>query len=203
MQKPEEETFIRAYENAVSDDCCDAIISYFEWCLKNNRTWERPEDGIQKSDSSCTLNPGSMRENSTSEAIEYHWGNAGQMLSEFNSAFWDTYYPRYREEFSTLKMYSKHTIFTYKVQKTYPMEGYHSWHCEQDNRNYAQRILTYNLYLNDIYEGGETEFLWQKLRIPARKGTLAIFPTGFTHTHRGNPPLDGIKYLLTGWIELI
>ena len=28
---------------------------------------------------------------------------------------------------------------------------------------------------------------------------LLIFPASFTHTHRGNPPLGGSKYIATSW----
>jgi hypothetical protein len=28
-----------------------------------------------------------------------------------------------------------------------------------------------------------------------------VFPSGYTHTHRGNPPLSGEKIILTGWLE--
>ena len=57
------------------------------------------------------------------------------------------------------------------------------------------------LYLNSVTEGGETEFLYQKRRIKPQQGRLLIFPAGFTHTHRGNPPLSGNKYILTSWVE--
>ena len=50
-------------------------------------------------------------------------------------------------------------------------------------------------------EGGETEFLYQSLRVSPKKGTVIIWPSGYYHTHRGNPPLSGVKYLATGWLE--
>jgi len=39
------------------------------------------------------------------------------------------------------------------------------------------------------------------MRVKPKKGRLILFPAGFTHTHRGNPPLDGEKYIITGWVE--
>ena len=57
------------------------------------------------------------------------------------------------------------------------------------------------IYLNDVEEGGETEFLYQKIRIKPKSNMGLIWPGGFTHTHRGNPPLSGTKYILTGWIS--
>ena len=65
------------------------------------------------------------------------------------------------------------------------------------------RILTWTLYLNDVNEGGETEFLHQSLRIKPKQGTIVVWPAGFTHIHRGNPPLSGEKYIVTGWVEVV
>ena len=30
-------------------------------------------------------------------------------------------------------------------------------------------------------------------------GDVLMFPAAYTHTHRGNPPLGGNKYLATSW----
>ena len=57
------------------------------------------------------------------------------------------------------------------------------------------------VYLNDVKEGGETEFQYQKLRVKPKRGTVLIWPGGFTHLHRGNPPLSGDKYIATGWYQ--
>lgn len=89
----------------------------------------------------------------------------------------------------------------YKLQRTRPSEGYHVWHCENNSSLYKGRCLSWILYLNDIEEGGETEFLYLSKRVKPKAGRLIIFPAGFTHTHRGNPPLSGTKYIATGWIE--
>lgn len=82
--------------------------------------------------------------------------------------------------------------------------GYPYWHCELYPRDPGcetlHRHLLWTLYLNDEFGAGETEFLIQQRKITPRTGSLLIAPTAFTHTHRGNRPLHGDKYIATGWI---
>jgi hypothetical protein len=82
--------------------------------------------------------------------------------------------------------------------------GYPYWHCELYPRDPAgetlHRHLLWTLYLNDEFEAGETEFLFQDRRIAPRTGSLLIAPTAFTHTHRGNRPQGGDKFIATSWI---
>jgi hypothetical protein len=189
------EDFIRVYDNAVSREFCKGIIEYFEWCIENNKVWSRSEAGHVKKDLSTALNPQNFWE------IDFAFEHLSGYINEFNDVFWNQAYKSYCEEFSTLNDVQKHSIFTYKVQKTQPGGGYHVWHCEQDSTERSRRIGTYILYLNDIVEGGETEFLYQSSRVSAKEGRLCIFPSSYTHTHRGNPPLKGNKYIMTGWIE--
>ena len=88
-----------------------------------------------------------------------------------------------------------------KMQKTPIGGGYHVWHWESSGRATSNRLLNYQIFLNDVEEGGETEFLYLHRREKAREGTLLIYPGNFTHTHRGNPPISNEKYIINGWIE--
>lgn len=82
--------------------------------------------------------------------------------------------------------------------------GYPYWHSEispkADNDDNLHRVLLWTIYLNDDFSEGETEFLHQQRRIAPRTGSLLIAPGGFTHTHRGNMPRGGNKYIATSWI---
>ena len=80
-------------------------------------------------------------------------------------------------------------------------QGYHIFHMDQGSHSpsvYRQLILMY--YLNDVNEGGETEFYHQKIKIKPKQGRLVIFPAAFTHMHRGNPVISNKKYILNSWI---
>ncbi|WNH54073.1 2OG-Fe(II) oxygenase [Stenotrophomonas oahuensis] len=82
--------------------------------------------------------------------------------------------------------------------------GYPYWHCELYPRDPAgetlHRHLLWTLYLNDDFQAGETEFMFQERKIAPRTGSLLIAPTAFTHTHRGNRPEGGDKFIATSWI---
>ena len=81
-------------------------------------------------------------------------------------------------------------------------EGYHNWHCEHSAMiKDRMTLLAFMVYLNDVDEGGETEFLYQHVRIKPEEGKFTICPTAWTHAHRGNPPLNGTKYIATAWVE--
>lgn len=58
------------------------------------------------------------------------------------------------------------------------------------------RVITAQWYLNDVAEGGETEFPWQGVAVQPREGRLMLAPVGWTYLHRGAPPRSGPKYIL-------
>lgn len=89
----------------------------------------------------------------------------------------------------------------YNIQKYEPDFSYKKWHIEDPGprEGKLQRHLTFMTYLNDIEEGGETEFLCQDLDVQPKKGLTLIWPAGWTHPHRGRPAPNETKYIATGW----
>ncbi|NBO29858.1 2OG-Fe(II) oxygenase [bacterium] len=84
-------------------------------------------------------------------------------------------------------------------------KGYHLWHCERNDASYpaGSRMLVFMTYLNNVGLGGETEFLYQKIKIKPVKGLTLIWPPDWTHTHRGVTAPYEEKYIVTGWFNYI
>jgi len=77
-------------------------------------------------------------------------------------------------------------------------EGFNYYHYERDDLSTCSRNLVFMTYLNDVEDGG-TQFKYQNLITPAKKGLTLIWPTDFTHTHRGVISQTKEKYIVTGW----
>jgi len=188
--------FIGVYEEAYSSTFCEDAIAMFEWAKTSGLILRRNqlEPGMDKvrKDDECVF------------AFEFDMMHSKKHITKtFIDVFWSQIYPKYNDDFEAALSGSSgaHTMYTVKAQKTLPGQGYHVWHYEGATRETAHRLLTWILYLNDVEEGGETEFLYYRRRIKPKQGTFVLFPGALTHTHRGNPPLSGEKYILTGLVE--
>ena len=89
----------------------------------------------------------------------------------------------------------------FNIQHYKPGEGYLNWHSERSVHLTHQRALTFMTYLNDVEDGGGTEFKYHGLRHNAKKGKTLIWPSDFTHTHRGQKSETQEKYITTGWFN--
>ena len=89
----------------------------------------------------------------------------------------------------------------FNIQHYAPNEGYRMWHCERSTSQSLQRALAWMTYLNDVDDGGETEFHWQQLKVKPVKGKTLVWPTDFTHLHRGITSPTQHKYIITGWFN--
>ncbi len=110
----------------------------------------------------------------------------------------------YLEMFSVLGK-SSFRCHDLKIKKIDPGAGFHSWHFENGSVTSSGRLFVIQAFLNTIEEGGETEFLYQNRREKAIAGDVLMFPASYTHTHRGNTPINQTKYIATswGWVQTI
>jgi len=199
--------FIKVYPYAMEKDYCETVIKNFEEVNNKTLTWTRQESenvhpNLKKDTSyELTIGIGNIVAGNC-DARELFRINQN-LASDFHD-FFKPVFTAYLEEFGILTSPSvKLSVSHVKVQKTKPGEGYHAWHCEDLALDSCDRILAFSCYLNDDFEGGETEYLYAEQRIPAQQGTVCIFPANFCYAHRGNPPIKGTKYILTGWVELV
>jgi hypothetical protein len=182
--------FIGIYENLLNKEECNNIIKLFENDLQDKiggfGDKQFTKDKMERNDY---------------QNFYKSDDKANLIVSKINEAL-EKSINLYAEEFWIVKQLQA-TSLDIKLQKTPPRGGYHVWHCEQDRKRNESRILAWTVYLNDIPSGeGETEFLWQGLRVQPKAGTVSIFPAAFTHTHRGNPVYSCNKYIATGWYTL-
>lgn len=188
------ENFVGVWENHMPKFVCDKVIDKFESLLdqsSNNYDSSNPSVTMEGTDQFPNKNLGRK---DLSMMFNHHAMDESNEINQYlHSCFLD-----YIREYGQLNQ-TPLISTDIKVQKTSPTGGYHVWHSENAGYMMAQRVLVWILYLNDIEEGGETEFLYQSMRIKPSKGTCIIWPSGFTHVHRGNAPLKENKYIATGW----
>jgi len=104
----------------------------------------------------------------------------------------------YEKQYKVLKEVTSYSIIENpRIQYYKKGWGFKKWHNER--ASHLNRMLVWMVYLNDVEDGG-TEFKYQKLKIPAKKGLFLMWPSDFTHTHRGIISHTKEKYILTGWL---
>jgi len=91
------------------------------------------------------------------------------------------------------------------IQHYEPGQGFHGWHSERASADYpsVSRMLVFMTYLNDVTDGGETEFQHQKLKIRPEKGLTIIWPSDWMFMHRGITSHTQPKTIVTGWFNFL
>ena len=183
--------FIEVYSNSVPDSLIDRLIS------KVDLDHEVAKDGGSDNIYSWGLGETQFSSKLLREDFQVFLLEADPELCH---EVLDTITPYVKAYASKYSMGMEGLTLQYvKVQKTPEYGGYSFWHSEQGKSPSNTRALSWVLYLNDIEEAGETEFIFQQVRQKPVKGELVVFPAGLTHVHRGNPPVGATKYIATGW----
>ena len=102
----------------------------------------------------------------------------------------------YRAEFPQLDYIDNGLEFSpWRFKHFPPTYAFDRWHSEH-NLQVADRVLCIILYLSDNECG--TEFMHDSTVIESRMGRAVVFPTFWTHTHRGQlDPLGLDRYIMS------
>lgn len=187
--------FIGVYDNYITEKECNTAIELYENQNKFNRTLNRQilenTPVSEKQDQQYFMN----RNN-----INVWWEELKSMMINYDLA-WN----HYAQSTGAMPAYDNQNFYftNLKIQKTLPTEGYHVWHIEHGRGyDFECRAFVFSIYLNDVEDGGETEFLHFSKRVKPKTGRIVIWPAAFPYLHRGNPPLSGEKYILTSWMNI-
>ena len=182
--------FIEVYPDLLSVNKCNTIIEGMDKILDNRVT-----PYMQKH---------SVADSRVDEALfaEHDFQDAHAMVNDTITRAIELYV----EKYSIIDTRNSRVIYPFstwsvKLQKTPIGGGFHSWHSEVAGNNDTDRVLAWTLYLNSFEGEAETEFLMQHRRINPVAGSVGIWPSAWTHTHRGNPPYSKNKYIATGWFS--
>lgn len=175
------EDWIKVYDDAIPSDFCDECMSLFT------------DDTIQK---------GQFKE-TWRRCIEISGIDTTRIWDKLKQIITDNFV-RYRNETSTNILYNANMIeapsaYRYDVNSEAP----NYFHLHSDNWNYptSTRQLSIILYLNDVEEGGATNFCDLDISVKPKKGRILLFPPFYNYMHTGESPISNSKYIIVTWIH--
>ena len=170
---------------------CDDIIKFFE----KNETLQKQGRTIigintkHKKTKDITIEPNKLME-PDHEVFKIY-------LQQLHDCYMD-----YKDQWPFLdKFLKKIHIPPFNIQKYSPGDHYSHLHSERTSLSSLHRIFAFMTYLNDVDDGGTTDFEYYKLKIKPEKGKTLIWPSEWTHAHSGSVLKSGSKYIITGWLH--
>jgi len=173
----------------ISDKICDDLIQLF----RSNKENQAP--GIVGPSLKIEL------DQKASTEIAFHPDYDHPSFIEYKKSL-EQIIHNYEDKYPEVKNFDKFgMIESPQIQHYKPGEGFKIWHCEREGKK-ENRCLVFMTFLNTVSKGG-THFKYQDLTVPAEKGLTLMWPTDFTHTHKGQVNKKFEKYILTGWLGYI
>lgn len=180
------QSFIYEVHHALSQKICDGIVERFEAAGEHHYQGRigqaQTEDRSVKKSTDMTVSDKA----DWKDVDSIFFRSLGAALNQVRDRF-----PFFKGRFKDMG---------YAIQRTDP-GGYYHWHIDGGSHEFAYRQLVAVWYLNDVGgPGGETEFLFQQVKVKPEAGKLVLFPPFWTHEHRGVTLEQGVKYIATTWV---
>ena len=194
-----ESSYIKTYSNVFDAGLCKELIDTYE------KLWREQEEQIKKM-SLCYAEDGTktcgacncqrldiMQHHEFKEPFKIVMGGLQGVLTQYKHdiQLHPSQWPdKYGYEHLRIKRY-----LCDEVQQ-------HDYHTDVNNIESTKRFLAIVCYLNDDFEGGETEFPKFGLRVKPEAGTILLFPCTWSYLHRGSPSKNGYaKYMMGSFLN--
>jgi hypothetical protein len=178
--------YVRCYENALPRDFCDRLIAAFRQSsplhVQRDREWRAGLDASAWTE--LDLTP-----------------LADAALKEFFRAHIAEYLERYNRDVGLrIAIPASPLIAELRLKRYRPGAG-QEFQLHFDSINaVANRYLVFLWYLNDVAEGGETEFPDLGIKVQPLAGRLLMFPPYWMYQHAGLPPRSNDKFILSTYL---
>jgi prolyl 4-hydroxylase len=198
LKKDELSEFGKTYQphfigswNIENDDLCKEIINYFE---ENKKLHQKGAIGLgvdqaKKKTTDISINPNDLKNDKFKCFNNY--------INELHKCFVD-----YQDQWPFMKGRIKNVdIGAFNIQKYSKGDHFSEVHTERSDLQNSERIFAWMTYLNDVDDGGKTNFAHYDIKIKPEIGKTLIWPAEWTHAHSGEILNNGEKYIITGWMN--
>tara|TARA_B100000767_G_C19746115_1_gene528601 strand:- start:515 stop:1141 length:627 start_codon:yes stop_codon:yes gene_type:complete len=177
--------------NIENNNLCNDIIKYFEenrGLQKQGFTSEGKNTLIKKR-TDITITPKNLDELKLKCLKNY--------IIELHKCFQD-----YNVQWPYLKNVVKELdIGAFNIGKYLPGDHFSHIHTERGSLSTLHRVFAWMTYLNNVEDGGATNFSQYNIKIKPEIGKTLIWPAEWTHAHSGEILNSGVKYIITGWMH--
>ncbi len=178
--------------NIENDELCKGIIKFFE----ENKSMHKAGltalgyDPKLKQTTDITIQPSDLKNSKYSLFVSYF-----NLLKDC--------FLNYRSQYPFLKhrFFDRTHVGNFNVQKYNSGDHFSSLHSERTSIDAIHRLFAWMTYLNDVDDGGTTNFEYYDIKIKPEIGKTLIWPAEWTHAHTGSILKSGTKYIITGWIQ--
>ena len=177
--------------NIKNDNLCKEIISFFEEnkILQKTGAMSSGRDFTKKKTTDINVKPSDLKDD------KYKCFN--NYIGELYKCFID-----YQHQWPFMKNLIKDVdIGSFNVQKYEKGDHFSQIHTERSSIATLHRVFAWMTYLNDVDDGGKTNFTHYNIKIKPKIGKTLIWPAEWTHAHAGEILNSGKKYIITGWMH--
>ena len=179
-------SYLQCFDNALAPDLCAQMVDSFE---KLARLHTRNGRGVMSQLGQSSWTEMNVTKAGDADLESFFRGQIAHYLQRYNELLKLTLPIPLRERIENLRI------------KRYFVESGDQFQPHFDSMDYnSNRYLVFIWYLNDVADGGETDFPDLGMRISAKAGRLLIFPPYWMFQHAGLPPKSNDKYIISTYL---